>query len=91
MTWDIGRVPPDKPLADLTVEEACTILDDKLGSGSDPIRFRGTDMDISDLQYSEYARSPQKLIRISYWGKNGFVKGGTLAGMIKDRKRCLTY
>ena len=70
----------------MTVEEACEILDEELGSGNDPIRWRGCDIDVCSLNFSSVADRDARSIRIGYYGRRGWVVRGTLPGMIRDRR-----
>ena len=68
--------------------EAIQLLDSDLGSGQDPITYRGDEMTPMDLGY-KVSTTPAQQCRISYFGdvdgKCKLIRGGTLKRMVEDR------
>ena len=68
--------------------EAIQLLDSDLGSGQDPIIFRGDDTTPMDLGY-KVSSTPAQQVRLSYYGdvdgKCKLIRGGTLKRMVEDR------
>lgn len=73
----------------MTVEEACILLDEQLGCGSDTVFWRGEETTPGDLRYCEAGDEPAKGFHITYLtirkGKIHRVHG-TLHGMVKERR-----
>lgn len=55
----------------MRVEEAAGILEDYLGSGSDPIWINGVETTPEALIYSERADDNARRLRITYYGSRG--------------------
>ncbi len=66
---------------------------EKLGSNQDPIFYLGRETTPESLSYQLHEERDIRDIRISYYGGTGpmfrLIRGGTFAGMIRDRKRLL--
>ena len=72
----------------MTAWEAFQLLDGELGSGDDPIIYRGEDTTPMDLGY-KISSTPAELVRFSYYGGEPgeckLVRGGTLKRMVENR------
>lgn len=73
-------------IAILTVDDACAILADYLGSGDDPVWYKGEASSPNDLRYSEIAGRNAARCRIRFYAANRKQPVfGSLRDMIIDR------
>lgn len=72
----------------MTLDNAVSELE-HFASDEDPIRYHRRDTTARDLLYELPPRTNVASFRIDYYGAEGWVKGGTMTGMIRDRRKLL--
>ena len=69
----------------ISVEDAVDILG-YAGCGQDPVVFHGKEVPADALpEITPLFTTPANEVRIGYWVDGGFVKHGTLVGMVRNR------
>jgi len=72
----------------MSLENAVAALE-RLASDEDPIRYRGADTTPRDLADLLNPQLPASSVRIGYYSEHGYVRNGTVSGMVKDRERLM--